>query len=544
MPRSLWLLLALIALAAAGWQGLRSAGATGEAELVIANGPDPRSLDPAAVTAMADARVLSALFEGLLNAHPATLEPVPGLAAALPAISADGLVYTFPIREGLVWSDGEPLDAEGIRWSYLRFLDPRTAARFTDPLTGVRGAARYHREGGAELREAVGIRAPSPRELVIELEEPLPSLPSLLTLFPVYPVPRHLVEAHGDRWTKPGIMAGNGPYKLEEWKLRNRIRVVRNPRYRNAKDVSIASIDYLCVESPATMLNLFVAGRADIITEVPASAVDALRKIYGPQAGGRFDPALRIGTYHLKINHLHPPLDQIEVRQALSAAIDRRAIAESIMRAGERPATSFVPAGVACGDAVYQPPSLRDPPRTAAGDLLRRGLDKAGIPVDSFVLELIYSTSEATDQPIAELIQEAWSSLGIRVRLANLDSGSVRDAVSRGRYQIARASWIGDYNDPSTFLDLYVTGGARNQSGWSKSRYDKIVLQQARRARTGAERARLYREAESILLEDVALIPVYHYVSRSLVRRGIDGFHPNILDWHPPEFLRITEPRR
>jgi oligopeptide transport system substrate-binding protein len=517
---------------------------TDSADLVIANGADPRSLDPAAVTALADGRILSALFEGLLDLHPKSLAVVPAMAEALPEVSGDGRTYTFRLRQGLVWSDGVPIDAEGLRWSFLRFLDPRTGARFTDPLLAVVGARAFNASGGSLRAEAVGIHADGPRILRFELEAPLPTFPSLLTLFPLYPVPRHVVEKHGDAWTRKEHFVSNGPFTLSEWRLRDRVRVVRNPRYRDTEAVHLRSIDYLCVESPATMLNLLVAGRADIIVDVPTSAVTAIATEFAPESGAAWLPELRLGTFYLAVNLNRPPLSNRKVRRALSAAIDRRAITQVLLRAGEQPATSFVPRGVACGTSMYEPPTeiLAAPLEPSA--LLKEGLAELQMDLNEASIELIYSTTEATDQPIAELLQESWTSLGLRVRLVNLDSASARDAIRRGQFQIARASWIGDYNDPSTFLDLLVTGGARNPSGWSNPRYDELVTQLARTTRNDVERAGHYREAESILMEEAVIIPVFHYVSRSLVRRGVLGFYPNVLDWHPPKGIRILEDQR
>jgi oligopeptide transport system substrate-binding protein len=515
-----------------------------KADLVIANGPDPRSLDPAAVTALADGRILSALFEGLLELDPETLAVTPAMAESLPVLSADGLTYAFTLRDGLTWSDGVAIDSYGLRWSFLRFLDPRTGARFTDPLLNVRGAKAFNKSGGDSLASEVGIRCEGPKILIFELESPLPSFPSLLTLFPLYPVPKHVVEVVGDAWTQKAHMVSNGPFVLKEWRLRDRVRVAKNPRYRLADHVKLQSIDYLCVESPATMLNLLVADRADIIVDVPTSAVPAINSQLVPQTGAQWFPQLRIGTYYFAINLGRPPLDQVLVRRALSRAIDREAITRSLLRAGELPATTFVPPGVACGTIDYRPPidvigTWETPER-----LLQAGLSLAGLEKSDFKLELIYSTSEANDQPIAELVQEAWSQLGLQVRLVNLDSGSVRDTIRRGQFQVARASWIGDYNDPSTFLDLLVSNGARNPGGWSDVRYDSIVLEDARKSRDDDVRADLYRAAESILMDQAVIIPIHHYVSRSLVRSDVGGFFPNIMDWHPPRGLFRTEVHR
>ena len=507
------------------------------ADLVVANGPDPQSLDPAVTTAIPDARVLSSLFEGLLDTDPETLEPVPALARAMPEVSDDGLTWTFKLRPDLVWSDGEPLDAHGLRWSFLRFLDPKTAARFTELLFGVRGAQAFNASG--QGGEDVGIRAPDPETLVFQLVRRQPYFPSILTLFPLYPVPRHTILRHGDAWVKPENFVCNGAFKLVMWRLRDRIRVERNPRYREADQVTLKSIDWLATDSPSTQLNLYIEGTCDIITEVPTSAVPELTRRYGPEATGEFVPTARLGTFFFRINTTRPPFTNAKLRRALSLAVDREAIVENVTRAGEAPAGSFVPPGTRCGEALYEPPILCRHDLDLARQLLAEGLAEEGLtPATMPVFEVLYS-QDVTDQAIAEVLQDQWETLGVRCRLVNMDYGSIRSAIRKLDYAIGRSSWIGDFNDPSNFLDLFLTGSGGNRTGFSDARYDRDVRENALAAKTSAERGRILRAAEERLLQQAPIIPIYHYVSRAMVKPWVKGFTRNVLDWHPPRWLRI-----
>jgi len=513
--------------------------ALSRADLVVANGPDPRSLDPAVTTAIADARILSSLFEGLLDTDPETLEPVPALAREQPEVSADGLRWTFRLRRGLRWSDGHPLDAHGLRWSFLRFLDPRTAARFPSLLFGVEGARAFNQSGTG--RESVGIRAPDPETLVFTLEQRQPYFPAILTLFPLYPVPRHAVERHGALWMKPDRMVCNGPYKPVLWRLRDRVRVERNPLYRANHEVALDSIDWLSTESAATQLNLYVRGDCDIITDIPTSAVNTLLARYGPDATGEFQPTARLGTFYFKVNTDRPPINNPKLRRALSLSVDRVAIVENVTRAGEAPAFSFVPPGTRCGAVQYEPPrdTCRFDPELAR-ELLRQGLAEEGVRLaDLPVFEVLYSP-DVNDQAIAEVLQAQWARLGLRCRLVNMDSGSIRGAIRKQDYTIARSSWIGDFNDPSNFLDLFILDRNGSDTGFKEPRYTELVMSRANAAGESGERSRVLREAEALLLESAAIIPVFHYVSRGMVKPWVRGYHRNVLDWHPPRWLRVT----
>jgi oligopeptide transport system substrate-binding protein len=506
------------------------------ADLSIGNGPDPRSLDPALLQSAADARVAGALFEGLVAAHPRTLEPTPALAASWSRVD-EGRTWRFTLHQDLVWSDGVPIRAPDLVWSFLRFLDPATGARLGDLLDLVEGARDFRRGQGPV--SSVGIAAPDDHTLVFRLVAAAPYFLDVLCLFPLFPVPRHAVERHGARWVRPGFFVGSGPYVLEEWRLRDRVRVRRNPRYRQAAEVAFEVVDFRVADNPATLLNLFITGDADWVTDVPPPAVPALLARRGPAATGEFRPAPRLGTFFFRVNCTRPPFTNPRIRRALSLAIDRAAIVRTVTRAGESPAFSLVPPGVRAGDAVYEPPRECGLDFEQARSLLAQGLREEGLQsLPRF--EVLYSP-EPGDQPIAEVLEAAWRGLGVSCRLVTQDGASIRDALRRLDYTVARSSWLGDYNDPSTFLDQYRTGSPGNRTGWTHAGYDRLLEEAA--AAEGAARRSLLAAAERILLEESPILPVYHYVSRNLVRRDLGGFHENVMDWHPIGALFRRSPR-
>lgn len=510
------------------------------ADLVIGNGPDPRSLDPAHTSAIADGRVLASLFEGLVVLDPKTSEPRPGVSEAYEC-SKDGLLWTFHLRDHLRWSDGVPITASDLRWSFLRFLDPATGGRSTDLLYAVEGAKAF--ATGKTTSDAVAINAPDEKTLKFGLTQRSPTFLLSLALFPMYPVPRHAVSKHGRNWTRPENFVGNGPFRLERWRLKDRVRVVKNNEYWDAASVKAASMDFLSVDSASTLLNLFVSGVADIVTDVPAGSVPTLLQRFGKNGTGEFQPAPRLGTFFFRFNTKSKPFDNEKIRRALATIVDRDSVVNNITRAGEIPATSFVPPDVPCGGVKYEPPTsilvARD--ERLAGQLLVEGLAEAGI-AELPLFEVLYSP-EVGDQPIAELLQHRWKSLGVRCRLVLLDSQTLRSRLVKLDYSVARSSWIGDYLDPSTFLDQFQTTSAGNRTGYSNSLYDDLVGRLANIANTDAERATILSRAEAILLESAPIIPIYHYTSRSLVKRGVRGYERNLLDWHPPRSLWLEDAR-
>lgn len=533
-----WKLVALLAVAgmAALFGSVLGRASWPRADLVIGNGPDPRSLDPTQTSAIADGRILASLFEGLVGLDPADSAPEPAMAESWER-SEDGLRWTFRLRPGLRWSDGVPLTAPDLRWSFLRVLDPVTAARSPDLLDAVDGARAFRQGKGP--RSAVGIAAPDDRSLAFTLAGPAPCFLETLALFPLYPTPRHVVEREGRRWTRPESFAGNGPFRLVGWRLRDRVRVERNPHWRDAGGVALGTIDWLCVEAATTRLNLYLTGGADVITDVPPGAVPELLARFGPESGGEFRPAPRLATFFYRVNTTAGPFRNPRIRRALGRVVDRDAVALEILRAGEIPARSLVPPGVRAGGADYERPLLPPPDLAAARAELAEGLGEEGL-ASLPPFEVLYSP-EVGDQSVAEYLQHAWRPLGISCRLVNLDSQSLLDRLRRLDYAVARSSWIGDFLDPSTFLDQFTTGSAGNRTGWSHPDYDRLVREEAPRA-LGAERARLLRAAEGILLDAAPILPVYHNASRAMVKPYVRGWHRNLLDWHPPARLAV-EPR-
>ncbi|NIA21826.1 MAG: peptide ABC transporter substrate-binding protein [Anaerolineaceae bacterium] len=512
-----------------------------EAELRFSQGPEVPTLDPQKMQDVSGGRLAGALFEGLLVFDPATSQPRPGVAERW-EISPDGLVYTFGLRKTARWSDGSPVTASDFLYSWCRALDVRTASPYNYMLHPIKGSKQYAKateglegktarqiaERLSEARKGLGILVVSPTELRVTLKQPTRSFLDLVTFQTYLPVKRECVErmvdgrpAEDPAWTHPGKIISNGPYLLEVWKLKWKMRLVRNPFYWNRDKVKIGVIEVYPIEDANTAYIQYEQGLLDFITTVPPLAAE---KLFKQQKQGRRDDFYcdeQFGTYYYRFNCTKRPFDDLRVRKALALALDKQELVDKVGRLNQRVAKAFVPPHI----GWYKGPRGldRDP------ELARRLLAEAGYPGGEGFPEvsLLYNTSES-HKNMAELAQEQWKrELGINVKLTNLEWKVYLQKVTNLDYQIARAGWIGDYLDPNTFLDMFVTDGGNNNTGWSNAEYDRLIKEAAGQGDT-ARQAEIFRRAETILVEqELPILPVYVYKTSSLIRPWVKGFHPN-----------------
>jgi len=531
--RTLLVSLALAAGAVVGATLLAYRSAGPPADLVWTAGTEVTALDPGTMTALNDGRVAGALFEGLTVLDAATLEPKPGVAERWD-VSPDGLRYTFYLRPDARWSDGRPVTAEDFAYSWRRVLTPATAAEYAYMLYPIRGAKAYYEAALADAKappgaprradwSKVGVRVEGPHRLVIELAQPTAYFLDLTAFHTYLPVRKDVVERWGERWTFPGRIISNGPYRLVAWEFRSRMVWEKNPYYWNADAVALNRIEVRTYEQPNTALLAYETGAVDMTLTVPSLAI--LPLLEAARAGRRRDVVYGPGlaTYFYRFNCTIEPLKDPRVRRALVLAIDRREIIDRAARGGQQPAFAFVPPGM----KGYEPvEGLPEDAETA-----RRLLAEAGYPGGRGLGELCILVNKGADHvPLAEVIQEQWrKNLGLRVRIEKVEWKVFLDMVHNLDYQIARGGWFGDYVDPNTFLDMFVTGGGNNETGWSNAQYDDLIARAAREV-DRRRRMSLLREAERLLLREVPIMPIYYYTSTFLVRPGLEGVTPNLLN--------------
>lgn len=492
------------------------------ADLVFINGAEPESLDPAVITGQPEGRIVNALFEGLTT-FDAAARPVLGMAESW-TISDDKKVYTFTLRPDARWSDGRPLTAQDFVASWKRTLTPETAASYNYQLYYIRNAQPFA-EGKITDFSQVGVKALDDRTLEVTLENPTPFFLDLCATPPLAPVPVEVIEKFGDDWIKPGRIVNNGAYLLEEWRINDKIRLRKNPHYWNAQNVALETIEVLPISKANVAFNFYASGLADLTMDkglTPPALLDELRK------RADFHAAPFLGIYFLRFNCRKPPFDDQRVRAALSLAVDKRVITEKITRAGELPAGGFVPPGIA---GYTSPDGLAFDPERAAALLAEAGFPKGkGFPFVTY----LYSEGEL-NEAIAVELQSMWRKhLGIEVNLARQEWKVYLNSLSSLDYGIARSSWVGDYPDPNTFLDMFITGGGNNRTGWSDPAYDRLIAD-ATREPDPVKRFEILRQAEEILIKTQSPVcPIFYYVGIQLYDAAkLGGIEPNVLDEHP-----------
>lgn len=503
--------------------------APGRADLVFINGSEPELLDPALITAQPSSRIAYALFEGL-TVFGADAEVLPGVAFRW-EVSPDGRIYTFYLRESARWSNGEAVTSQDFLYAWRRALLPETGSEYASQFFPITNAEAFNSGKLVDFSQ-VGVEAPDPHKLVVHLDNPTPYLPDLCAFATFLPVHKATVESHPDWASKPEHFVGNGPFLLKEWRLFDRVRLVRNTRFWDAGSVGLSSIDVLPAARPMTAFNLYATGAADLMMDkglAPTALMSELRQ------RADFHAAPFLGSYFIRFNATRPPFKDARVRRALSLVIDKQNLVEKITRAGETAASSFVPPGTGRG---YVPPEGE--PRNP--DAARRLLADAGFPGGKGfpVIHYLYKGDSDLDRDIAVELQGVFKKeLGIQMLLKPQEWTVYLAAQSALDYDLCRSSWVADYNDPNTFLNMFVTGDGNNRTGWSNATYDALIANAAREPDV-SRRFGLFREAESTLItKEAVLCPLYFYVGIQFYDGDkLEGIQPNLLDEHPLRFMR------
>jgi oligopeptide transport system substrate-binding protein len=511
------------------------------ADLVIVNGAEPGSLDPATSTGLEELRITMALFEGLMRVDPETAQPIPGLAARY-TVSADGKVYTFHLRTNLQWSTGERITAQDFVYSWLRVLDPATASEYAGQLFYLKNAETYYRR---EIKDPalVGVAALDDLTLRVELTNPTAFFLDLCAFQTLSVVPRAAIEKHGDRWLRAPPVPVSGPYQLERWQLSDRVRLRANPRYWDAANTRCQVVDLLPIRGAATAFNLFQRGAVDIIWDkemIPSELYPFLRTNEAHRAN--FHSFNFLGSYFLRFNTTRPPLDNPLVRRALAMAIDKPRLVNKILKTGEQTAAQFVPPGTANSLPIEGLPY--------DAEAARRLLKQAGFAGGQGLrpLEYLFESVSGGASPHAKIgveLQQIWrQELGVKVELRQMEKQVYLKAQRSLEYDVTRSTWIGDYNDPNTFLDLFRSNNGNNRTGWKNARYDQLMDQAASQTDL-ARRTELLRDAEAILIRDgVPIAPVYYFSGFNYYNPGrVAGIWGNILDIHPINAIGKLSPK-
>jgi oligopeptide transport system substrate-binding protein len=513
---------------AAATAGLRSQ------TLLLGNGAEPEDLDPQVVTAYTDQNILIALFEGLTAVDEKTSQAVPAAAESWD-VSSDGLVWTFHLRDGLHWSNGERLNADDFIQSWVRILSPALGAEYANILYPIKNAEAFN-QGLITNPGTLGMTAPDPRTVRIELERPTPYFPILVAQPPWSPVNPRVLEKfgatskRGTAWTKPENLVGNGPFTLDEWTPNSRIVVAKNSSYWNADAVALQQIVFYPTENPDTEERDFRAGQLHVTYTLPISKIEAYRQESPERL--RVDPFLQ--TFFLRFNVRKEPFGDPRVRRALSLVINRDLIAKRVLSGGYPPAHSLTP------------PNTGGYTAEARVDLdvaqARKLLADAGFPGgDGFKPFEVMVRNDGVQGPVMEAIQAMWSKqLGIHATLATLEQKTWIQNQQTLNYTVSTAGWAGDFLDPVTFLDLFVTGGGNNWTGWGDSAYDALIAQAAR-TQNPSERFGVFQKAEAYLLQQGPVAPLYYGAHTYLIHPDVKGWTPALLGYHRYSLIRLEK---
>ena len=593
---------------------LFSGGKLPPADFTFINETEVKTLDPSLASGHPENRMINALFEGLVRLHPQDSHPIPGVAARW-TISADGLVYTFFLRENAAWSNGTQVTASDFRYSLRRLLDPRTAGEYAyqgwyvkngrkysrgvrgiepgervevelnvlgDVPNTVRGelvhgtlvrledqqgqpadtendeadveswtitidvdgqvqqyrlvdddtaghrkppdGIRWCRQVLRDFRD-VGVKVLDDHTLELTLQHPTPFFLQLVGTYPYFPLLQECVDKHGSpAWTSAENLVGNGPYLMQFRRIRDRIRLVKSPTFWDRDAVRLNTIDALAIDSIVTGLNLYMTGKVDWITDVPPPALRILRQEDPPRKDLNAEPMLV--SYFYLLNTTRKPFNDKRVRRALCLALNREEITSKALAAGEIPGRSLVPPGI----AGYAPPLCAPENVEEARSLMAA----AGYPKGKGFprIDILYNTHES-HQAIAELIRKQWQRhLGISVRTRNEEWGSYLASQRQMNYFVCRKGWVGDYPDPNTFLDMFLSGGEQNNTGFANPKYDGLI-RAAKLEKDPVKRLQILREAEQLLMDELPILPIYYYVSKNMVKPHVRGLYNNLLDFHP-----------
>jgi oligopeptide transport system substrate-binding protein len=506
-----------------------------EAQILhMGNGTEPQGLDPHLATGVPEHNIIAALLEGLVGENPKSLAPAPGVALSWD-ISEDLLTYTFHLNPQARWSNGDSLTADDFVYSWKRLLMPNLAAEYAYQLFVVKNAREFN-QGNINDFAQVGAKALDSRTFEVQLEAPTPYFLSLLNHYSTFPVHRKTIEKFGaiddpgSLWTRAGNFVGNGPFVLTEWALNRIIRVEKNPHYWDHDVVTLNEIRFYPIDNNVTEERMFRSRTLHITNTVPEEKIEKYRQQYPHLIN--ISPYL--GTYFYRFNVNKPPLDDPRVRKALAMSIDRVKIVEAITKGGQIPAYNLTPANTLGYTAESK--IIFDVEQA------RQLLTDAGFPdgVGFPEINILYNTNEG-HRKIAVALQQMWKqALGIELKLYNQDWKSFLFTVTNMDYEIARGSWIGDYVDPNTFLDMFVSGGGNNQTGFSNLKYDSAI-QSAAKTIDMTQRFEYFQQAEKILTDQVPVMPIYTYTRLYLKAPELKGWHNNILDHHPYKYVYLEK---
>ncbi|MRI82164.1 peptide ABC transporter substrate-binding protein [Aerococcaceae bacterium DSM 109653] len=494
-----------------------------EQVLNLAIGSEPPTIDPALATDSTSGAIIKNVFEGL-TAMNNEGEVLPAAAESW-EVSEDGLTYTFTLRDGNVWSNGDPVTASDFEFAWKRVLNPETASQYASILYVLEGAEAYN--SGEGEADAVGVTAVDEKTLEVKLANPTSFFLELTAFYTYMPVHQATVEADANWALDAGdAYVSNGPFSLQEWAHSSHYVLVKSDSYWDAENVALDTVNVQIIEAESTANAEFQAGGIDYLgspySTVSLDAIDLYR------ANEELNVAPYAAIYWYKLNTTDEVTSNVNIRKALALAIDRQGLVDNITKGGQLPALGLVPPTIAGfeDDRDY----FADADYDAAKEYLATGLEELGLAdASELTINISINTSEA-HSTIAQFIQEGWAqNLGINVNIDNTEWQVYLERLNVLDFQVARMGWIADYNDASSFLDMYRTADSgNNDTGWENEEF-KSLIDQASAEQDPAVRTDLQLQAEAIMVDEMPVIPLYYYTNLYVVQDHVENMSPDAL---------------
>ncbi|MEJ9229717.1 peptide ABC transporter substrate-binding protein [Peribacillus butanolivorans] len=487
--------------------------------LNVNNSSEPGSLHPANAQGTHESWILEHTFEGLTKKTEEG-KIVPGVAESW-KISEDGLKWTFKLKDGLKWSNGDPLTANDFEYAWKYALKPETAADYAYQLYYLKGGEAYNSKKGKE--EDVGVKATDDLTLEVTLEQPTPYFLDLTSFYTFYPIDKK-VQEENPKWALDAkTHVSNGPFKLTEWKHKESLKIEKNENYYDKDKIKLDAVNFALIEDENTAWQMYQSGELDIAYPLP---VDVQGQLVN-SGDKEFKNGAELAVYYYNFNTKVKPFNNAKVRKALSMAIERKKITDNVAQGGQKPAFGVVPPGIpdASGDFQENTGDLFAENVDEAKKLLKEGLAEEGMKeLPDF--SILYNTLDS-HKKIAEAVQGMWrDNLGVEVTLENAEFQVKLDREKAGDFEISRAGWVGDYVDPMTFM-LWETDGAYNDADWSNKEYDKY-LKEAKSTMEPKERMAALHKAEEVLIDEMPILPVYFYTKPYMVKSNVTGVYAPI----------------
>jgi oligopeptide transport system substrate-binding protein len=515
-----------------------SADADKARTLQIGNGAEPLSLDPHQASGTWENRIIGDMLQGLTTDDPQG-RPIPGMATEW-STSPDGLVWTFKLRDAK-WSDGQPVTADDFVFAWQRIMTTTPPAKYASILYVIKNAEKIY-DGRIKDVTQLGVRAIDAKTLEVTLEHPAPYLPGLLTHYTSFPIPKHVVEKVGKDWIKAENFVGNGPYKLQQWKPNDFVHVVRNANYYDNANVCIDQIFFYPTADDNAAERKVRTGDLDINTNFSGSRLEEINKNLPGYARIHGYTGL---TYYI-FNLRKAPFNDARVRAAISMTADREFVTKEILKAGQQPAYSLVPPGIADYQTGAMSTDFKGQSMEERLARAKKLLEEAGYGPEK-PLKFTFSFRNSGDNPrVAPVVQQNWAKIApwVQVEILGAETQINYEKLRTGDFELGDAGWISDFNDAKNFVYLFQTSTDQlNYGKYSNPEFDKL-MEAADVEKDAVKRANMMKQAEGILLKENGFMPMWFLTNRNLVSPRVTGWVDNAVDIHRARYLCTTDAQK